>query len=260
MKLFSRRIKGYLTVFLLAFLVSYLLINYVTFNQKSFTLSIIQAKNNRLGEEEQINNGGGGVNLKVEHNVNEVVVAQKNQETTPKRYYAVDGNGRASINREVIKCSPTLEVEVVEWGHIRANFSYFLDSVPGRSLNDVDNKQQHRHYYMVYAMESEPHSGGHETWHNADFYMWYNLDLSFPEPATYFDVHTFLPDLLAPASFTSLDFDKKSVDGLAPIVWVLSNCNAYNRRETFVKKLMSLMNVDSYGYCLRNKDTHTSQR
>ena len=66
-------------------------------------------------------------------------------------------------------------------------------------------------------MESEPHSGGGETWDRADFRMWYNLDLSFPEPATYFDVNfnliflnfkyllkfwfvlkvkTFLPDLL----------------------------------------------------------------
>lgn len=163
------------------------------------------------------------------------------------------------MNHEVIRCSSTLEVEVVNYGFDRADFSYFLDSVPGRSNMDAFNqKGKKRHYYMVFAMESEPHSGGGQTWQNADFYMWYNLALSYPEPATYFDVRSYLPDLLAPERVT---FEEKAVDAdLAPIVWVLSNCNAFNSRERYVQRLMELVKVDSYGFCLRNKDTHTSNR
>lgn len=238
MKLFSRRIKGYLIIFVLAFLLSYFLISYVT--QRSN--QILNIETNSIFKETNINNGGKQQSPKPE-------------QLETRRYYASDGNGRASVNREVIKCSPGLEVEVVDFGNQKSNFSYFLDSVPGRSAGEISKRP--RHYYMVYAMESEPHSGGHDTWHSADFFMWYNLDMSFPEPATYFDVHTFLPDLLAPPV---LEFEKKSEGDLANLAWVLSNCNAFNRREAFVKKLMSLMNVDSYGFCLRNKDTHTSQR
>lgn len=238
MKLFSRRIRGYLSAFLLAFVLSYLLINYVSLEWPGRS------------------NKPSNLNGDLADNKNNPGSSSETAVKSKKRYYAVDGNGRASVNREVIKCSPTLEVEVVEWGYKGAHFSYFLDAVPQRQEKDIQATKP-RHFYMVYAMESEPHSGGHESWHNADFFMWYNLDLSFPEPATYFDVHTFLPDLLAPPL---REFDQKSVGDLAPLVWVLSNCNAYNRRETYVKKLMDLIGVDSYGFCLRNKDTHTSQR
>ena len=85
--------------------------------------------------------------------------------------------------------------------------------------------------------------------------MWYNLDKSFPEPATYFDINGFLPDLISPPL---VEFEQKTTS--APIVWVLSNCNAFNARQTFVSKLMALIGVDSYGACLRNKNTHTRER
>jgi hypothetical protein len=174
-----------------------------------------------------------------------------------KRYYAIDGNGMASVNTEIIKCSSTLEVEVVgQMNKDKADFTYFLNSafVKDHNDDDVDSKEK-RHYYMVYAMESEPHSGGGETWSNADFRMWYNLDKSFPEPATYFDVRAFLPDLLAPPR---VDFDAKETSG--QLAWILSNCHAFNGRESFVEKLMKKIVVDSYGGCLRNKNSHTSSR
>jgi hypothetical protein len=102
-------------------------------------------------------------------------------------------------------------------------------------------------------MESEPHSVGHTTWSNGDFHMWYNLKKSFPEPATYFDMRPHLQDILSPPL---VEFENKENS----LVWVLSNCNAYNSRESFVKKLMSQIRVDSFGACLRNKNTHTSSR
>lgn len=166
----------------------------------------------------------------------------------------------ASVNTEIIKCSSTLEVEVVgQMSKEKADFTYFLNSAfvnPTNRQDDLEeNADRRRHYYMVYAMESEPHSGGGETWSNVDFRMWYNLDKSFPEPATYFDVRGFLPDLLAPPR---VDFGQKETGG--QLAWILSNCHAFNGRESFVEKLMKKITVDSYGGCLRNKNTHTSSR
>ena len=184
------------------------------------------------------------------------VEQQQQQQTERKRYYAIDGNGMASVNTEIIQCSTTLEVEVVgQMNQDKADFTYFLNSAFVKNHEDDDDSKEKRHYYMVYAMESEPHSGGGETWSNADFRMWYNLDKSFPEPATYFDVRGFLPDLLAPPR---VDFDAKETGG--QLAWILSNCHAFNGRESFVEKLMKKIVVDSYGGCLRNKNSHTSSR
>jgi len=99
-------------------------------------------------------------------------------------------------------------------------------------------------------------SGGN-TWINADFKMWYNLDKSFPAPATYFDMNSHLPDLIQPPKVAFED--KKNS---APIVWVLSNCGAFNGREKFVEKLMQYVAVHSYGNCLnnRNASAHLKQR
>ena len=98
------------------------------------------------------------------------------------------------------------------------------------------------------------HSYGGESWKYADFRMWYNLDLSFPEPATYFEVKMHLRDLLSPPK---IEFDNKEKE--APIAWIVSNCNAYNARQDFMKKLMEKIKVDSYGGCLKNKNSHPSE-
>jgi hypothetical protein len=181
-----------------------------------------------------------------------------------KRFYAIDGNGMASVNTEIVKCDDRdpLEVEVISSSSSmasKADFSYFLNSAhvnPNLNSNSNNNNNNgHFHYNMVYAMESEPHSNGGETWSNADFRMWYNLDASFPEPATYFDVRGFLPDLLAPPR---VEYEQKEQG--AHLAWILSNCHAFNGREAFVEKLMKKIGVDSYGGCLRNKNTHTSSR
>jgi hypothetical protein len=120
----------------------------------------------------------------------------------------------------------------------------------GLQPNPIENQ-----YKMVFTMESEPHSHGGDSWDRADFRMWYNLDSSFPEPATYFEVHKHLVDLLSPPKF---EFEQKTND--APIVWVVSNCHAFNGREAYLSKLMEIVKIDSYGGCLRNKHTHTSDR
>ena len=45
----------------------------------------------------------------------------------------------------------------------------------------------------------------------------------------------------------------------ASIVWIVSNCNAFNGREVFMRELMARINVHSYGNCLKNKHTHTME-
>jgi hypothetical protein len=127
------------------------------------------------------------------------------------------------------------------------DLAVYLSSMP----NFVADKRNH--YTMVYEMESEAHSHG-SNWLKADFHMWYNLEKSFPEPATYFDIKLFLPDLLAPPV---VEFEKKNQE--VSIVWVISNCGSNNKREVFVRNLMKHMSVDSYGGCLKNKHTHSSK-
>ena len=79
--------------------------------------------------------------------------------------------------------------------------------------------------------------------------MYYNLDDSFPGPATYFDMNSFLPDLIAPPK---VSFEQKEKS--APMVWLVGNCNAFNKRQVFMGKLMKHINVDSFGGCLNNKE------
>jgi len=130
------------------------------------------------------------------------------------------------------------------------DFEVYLDEIP-LNINRDDKKS----YLLVYSMESEPHSSGGTTWSNADFIMYYHLDRSYPAPATYFDMNGFLPDLVA---HPRVDFLDKIKD--APIVWVLSNCGAFNEREKYVEQLMKIIKVDSFGRCLRNRNDHTQTR
>ena len=88
----------------------------------------------------------------------------------------------------------------------------------------------------------------------ADFKMWYNLDSSFPDPATYFDMHNFLPDLISPPTIAFKD--KTNVS----IVWINSNCDAFNKRQEFVKKLMNLTQLHSMGRCLKNDNSASNHK
>jgi hypothetical protein len=73
----------------------------------------------------------------------------------------------------------------------QADFAVYLGHAPEKQPRNGAK------YTAVFEMESEWHSNG-DSWHHADFRMWYNLNESFPEPATYFDARTFLVDLLTP--------------------------------------------------------------
>lgn len=168
-----------------------------------------------------------------------------------KRLLAYDAGGFGAVQSGITKCKDGLEFETTgDSSRLPdADISFYHMQVPPKG------KFNKPHYSMVFTLESEPHSYGGESWDNADFRMWYNLDLSHPEPATYFDMQVHLADLMSPPT---VEFEKKTND--APIVWIVSNCNAFNGREKYMKKLMSSVTVDSYGGCLKNKFSHTADR
>ena len=151
----------------------------------------------------------------------------------------------------VTKCTEDVEFETTT-DESEADILFYHMFVPKKVAYNKYNKTQ---YSMVFSLESEAHSPLGDTWKNADFRMWYNLDLSYPAPVTYFDVKVYLVDLLSPAK---VEFENKIKE--ASVVWIVSNCNAYNGRENYIKKLMSYIKIDSYGACLNNKRTHTADR
>ncbi|CAF0961134.1 unnamed protein product [Adineta steineri] len=129
----------------------------------------------------------------------------------------------------------------------------FIISHDARNLNDallskiqLNNVKQQ--YTMAYVMESEVHSSTGDPWKMYNFKMTYNLDDSYPEPATYFDTNIHIIDLLKPPT---ISFEDKEPD--ADVVWIISNCNAHNGREDFIKELMKEIKIDSYGPCLNNR-------
>ena len=88
-----------------------------------------------------------------------------------------------------------------------------LDSLP--TLRRDDRQQQ---YSTVYILESEAHAIHNANWRHIDFPIWYNLERSYPVPATYFDLKIYLNHLFAPVR---VPFAKKRLT--APIVWMISN-------------------------------------
>ena len=75
--------------------------------------------------------------------------------------------------------------------------------------------------------------------------MTYRLDSDYPIP---YLGPTSIDAAIKPL-FPSVQHRRKDV----PVVWIASNCDAYNGRHSFVKELMKLVPVDSYGNCLNNK-------
>lgn len=94
--------------------------------------------------------------------------------------------------------------------------SYHSQHIPIGSLPHVQSEQ----YSMVFTLESEAYSTSSidSSWKDIDFAMWYNLDRSFPEPATYFDVSTYLKTLFSPIE---IPFETKMTT--SSIVWISSN-------------------------------------
>lgn len=89
--------------------------------------------------------------------------------------------------------------------------------IPFGSLKLDKDKQQ---YAMAFVIESEVHSSSGDSWAKFHFKMTYNLDDSYPEPATYFDMNPFIVDLLK-RPMVSYENKEKEAD----VVWIISNCH-----------------------------------
>jgi len=241
------------------------------------TLAIIRNNNDSVNLNSNTNNSKFLLLLQLTNNTD---VGQKQETDTGnnrsrrrRRHFTVyDGGGFGSTQTGNLLCSSSFsDIEIMSSRDaiLTADFSFFHMNAPRSSAFHSNRRNNYNesstfmptassssshHYTMVFTMESEVHSFGGDTWSNADFRMWYNLDASFPEPATYFDTRVHLNDLM---SAPIVDFDNKEQE--ASIVWIVSNCNAFNGREVFMKKLMDRMSVHSYGNCLKNKNTHTSE-
>ncbi|CAF4357023.1 unnamed protein product, partial [Adineta steineri] len=76
--------------------------------------------------------------------------------------------------------------------------AYHSIHMPWQNLPKLIRNDQQQQFSTTYVLESEVHSSNGEHWHKIDFPMWYNLQRSYPEPATYFDLQIYLPQLFAP--------------------------------------------------------------
>ncbi|CAF1044614.1 unnamed protein product [Rotaria sordida] len=161
--------------------------------------------------------------------------------------------GSGANEGEVIQC-PSSNTTFT-WTHQQSRIDEvdFIVSHDGQGSGGIPFDRLHlnndqQQYTMAFVIESEVHSLTGDAWARFNFKMTYNLDDSYPEPATYFDINTFIIDLLTPSS---ISFENKEQQ--ADIVWIISNCNAHNGREGFVERLMQEIKVDSYGSCLNNR-------
>lgn len=91
------------------------------------------------------------------------------------------------------------------------------DRFPFHKLRLDAGRQQ---YTMAFVLESEAHSSTGNTWAKYNFKMYYNLDDSYPEPATYFSTAIHAIDLLRPVM---VPFEEKEQE--ADVIWLISNCD-----------------------------------
>jgi hypothetical protein len=90
--------------------------------------------------------------------------------------------------------------------------------MPVNNLPKLIRNNEKQQFSTVYVLESEINSLNGRYWHEIDFPMWYNLERSYPEPITYFDLSTYLNQLFSPII---IPFSKKKTT--ASIVWISSN-------------------------------------
>lgn len=71
-----------------------------------------------------------------------------------------------------------------------------------------------------------------------------------PFPLRY--LHT-LEDIISVEHFVSTPGKNAHLQNIAPILYIQSECNCSTERDAYVKELMNLQKIDSYGKCLHNR-------
>jgi hypothetical protein len=134
--------------------------------------------------------------------------------------------GGGATEGERVQCPSSNTAFVWTRQQNRVNEVDFIISHDGGSALPFDRLQinnEKQQYTMAFIMESEVHSSTGDGWARFNFKMTYNLDDSYPEPATYFDMNSYLVDLLRP-SLVPFEAKEKHADA----VWIISNCNVRN--------------------------------
>jgi len=90
--------------------------------------------------------------------------------------------------------------------------------MPFNNLPEIIRNDKQQQFSIVYVLESEIYSQQSSNWDKTDFQMWYNLERSYPEPITYFNLSNYLEQLFSPVQ---ISFSKKTTN--APIIWISSN-------------------------------------
>lgn len=127
-----------------------------------------------------------------------------------------------TLHSELIERCSRLSTLVIRWTtdqsrlHQANLLAYHSIHMPSNNLPQLNEQQ----FSTVYILESEVHSWNGDYWHKIDFPMWYNLERSYPEPITYFDIQIYLKQLFAPIQ---IPFAKKTKTTTASIVWISSN-------------------------------------
>jgi len=85
-----------------------------------------------------------------------------------------------------------------------------------------------------------------------DYSMTYRRDADIPA--------TYMPENLDAIVRRPLQVPLALKETGAAVVWVQSNCGSFSHREKYMKELMALVPVHSYGHCMRTRDTWPTAR
>jgi hypothetical protein len=129
-----------------------------------------------------------------------------------------------SLRLHLIQRCSRLSTIIIRWTADRSRLNqadllaYHSIHMSSHNLPKLIRNNQQQQFSTIYILESEVNSIHGQYWHEIDFPMWYNLERSYPEPVTYFDLQIYLKQLFAPID---IPYSKKRTT--APIVWISSN-------------------------------------
>eukprot|EP01083_Nonionella_stella_P091594 256148_1 len=129
---------------------------------------------------------------------------------------------------------------------------------PDTSMKTViESNKQSDDVYIMYSRETPvtlKNNLGHDTLSNAPLLSQFNLLMSYhmyadiPIP---WNTQKTLKDLCDLKTIRSFKEKNKTK---ADVLWIGSNCNAYNGRQLYLKELFKHINADSLGKCLKSDE------
>jgi len=120
-------------------------------------------------------------------------------------------------------------------------------------VEDIPLPKKDNHLWALFNEESPKNS--YLLTHNVsatvfNFSATYKRNSDFPLTLQHYPSKSYLLDQI-PVSI--IEKNKYRKEGLAPIAYLQSHCDAPSDRDAYVKELMKYIDIDSYGSCLNNK-------